>query len=708
SHFYDTVRALTYQNTDVFLICFHLGDWYSLHNALNKWYPEVRKYSLPDTPIVLVGCQNDQRYVENLYASFHLVQNSVTGAISPLTSAVNEVKQRVVYTEEALEVCRQMGAVTYVETCAYNSSTVREAFEISSFSSLEMCFRMLSTETFFLLLLLAFSTTVHATEELFSAIVHLERLLQTEQSIVANLNSYLDYEEKRIASLRQLAHHYNELNSVASKDVQSYLSNPVNAYLLVKRLTTDWKLVEYLTFNADRRDLIEFLQQNETFPSSDDLTGAAEALLRLQDTYKLDTSLLADGVIPIRDVRGMKPADYLKPGFTSMSLTANDCFELGRQAYSNEDYHHTKLWMREALSRLENEESDSSTQDKMRINILEHLAFSTYKLGYVSDAYTYTMQLLELDPDHERARGNIQYFDKELNIKNQIRRVRKGDDGDDAVSVENSIAESSWPIEETERQTYEALCRGESRLSERTRSQLVCFHLDTSKSIDPYLRLTNIKVEEAYKQPQIVIFHDFMSDAEAEVIKALAAPKLKRATVQNYFTGNLETAKYRISKSAWLTDRDHHVVARISRRVQAITDLDLSTAEELQVVNYGIAGQYEPHYDFARREEKNAFKSLGTGNRIATWLNYMSDVEAGGATVFTQLGVTVWPKKNSAAFWYNLHKSGDGDLLTRHAACPVLLGSKWVSNKWIHERGQEFRKKCGVSPFEPNLVQKTN
>lgn len=99
---------------------------------------------------------------------------------------------------------------------------------------------------------------------------------------------------------------------------------------------------------------------------------------------------------------------------------------------------------------------------------------------------------------------------------------------------------------------------------------------------------------------------------------------------------------------------------------------------------------------------------LGTGNRIATWLNYMSDVEAGGATVFTQLGVTVWPKKNSAAFWYNLHKSGDGDLLTRHAACPVLLGSKWVSNKWIHERGQEFRKKCGVSPFEPNLVQKTN
>ena len=148
-------------------------------------------------------------------------------------------------------------------------------------------------------------------------------------------------------------------------------------------------------------------------------------------------------------------------------------------------------------------------------------------------------------------------------------------------------------------------------MSERIRSSLVCFHLETSKMLDPYLRLTHIRVEEAYKRPQIVIFHDFMTDAETEVVKSLAEPKLKRATVQNYFTGNLETAKYRISKSAWLTNREHKVVEGISRRIQAITNLDLSTAEELQVVNYGIGGHYEPHFDFARREETNAFKSLG-------------------------------------------------------------------------------------------------
>lgn len=52
--------------------------------------------------------------------------------------------------------------------------------------------------------------------------------------------------------------------------------------------------------------------------------------------------------------------------------------------------------------------------------------------------------------------------------------------------------------------------------------------------------------------------------------------------------------------SAWLKNDDHAVVSKISRRVQDITGLTVGTAEELQVVNYGIGGHYEPHFDFAR------------------------------------------------------------------------------------------------------------
>ncbi|XP_054165484.1 prolyl 4-hydroxylase subunit alpha-1-like [Oppia nitens] len=533
--------------------------------------------------------------------------------------------------------------------------------------------------------------------ELFTALVHLEKLLNTEKQIVGSLEEYLSAEEQRLKQLRRLSKHYSELNLIASKDTESYLANPINAYLLVKRLTTDWKEVEAL-IQSDKRHIIDVLQQNETFPSAEDLSGAAEALLRLQDTYKLDTTSLANGFIPVMDTKKNELEVGVQPPEIRIPLSSNDCFELGRQAYINQDYYHTVLWMQEALDRLEREDLPT---DLNRAIILEYLAFSTYQKGNVRLALQLTHQLLDISPDHPRAQGNIDYYERELS--QNINAKKRGDDGE--VPMDDAIVESanSWSVEETERQTYEALCRGEKRISDKTASQLMCFYLNTTYI--PFLKLIHIKVEEAFKRPQIVIFHDFMSDYEIEVVKSLSEPKLKRATVQNSVTGNLETAKYRISKSAWLTNREHPVVQRITQRISAITGLELSTAEELQVVNYGIGGHYEPHFDFARREEKDAFKSLGTGNRIATWLNYMSNVEAGGATVFPHLGITLWPKKSTAAFWYNLHKSGDGDLLTRHAACPVLVGSKWVSNKWIHERGQEFRKPCGLKINEYNIIQ---
>ncbi len=34
----------------------------------------------------------------------------------------------------------------------------------------------------------------------------------------------------------------------------------------------------------------------------------------------------------------------------------------------------------------------------------------------------------------------------------------------------------------------------------------------------------------------------------------------------------------------------------------------------------------------------------------------------------------------------NLHE-GQGDSMTLHAGCPVLHGSKWVANLWVHEKG---------------------
>ena len=66
----------------------------------------------------------------------------------------------------------------------------------------------------------------------------------------------------------------------------------------------------------------------------------------------------------------------------------------------------------------------------------------------------------------------------------------------------------------------------------------------------------------------------------------------------------------------------------------------------------------------------------------------------GGGTAFPKIGVVARHSKGSAVFWYNLHRDGGRDNLSLHGACPVVMGVKWVSNKWIREGEQVWRRPC--------------
>ena len=104
------------------------------------------------------------------------------------------------------------------------------------------------------------------------------------------------------------------------------------------------------------------------------------------------------------------------------------------------------------------------------------------------------------------------------------------------------------------------------------------------------MKIGPYKEEEAFLSPRIVIFHDVASEGDIEMIKTRSTPRFKRATVQNYKTGDLETATYRISKTAWLKPEEDIRISNIYRRVASVTRLNMETSEELQVSNYGIGG----------------------------------------------------------------------------------------------------------------------
>lgn len=527
---------------------------------------------------------------------------------------------------------------------------------------------------------------VHDHDGMFTSLAEMEGLLWTEAEVVSKLEQYLQDEYKRLQKLETILLEYKRVRDRAAASSEKFIGNPLNSFLLIKKLTSDWKLVQDLVEGGGGENFmnnitLERHHHGLKWPKDEDLNGAAIGLTRLQDTYRLDTSSLASGLL------GGK---YYGP-----KLTAHDCFEIGRQAYNNGDYFHTNIWMEEAMKQYHGEESKSVTKS----DILEYLAFSAYMSGNIRKALKLTTELLSLEPDHPRGHGNLQYYQQTLHNKGASMQTRGEDGLGDADEVVNILKEQIKRDEllGEERVNYEKLCRGEEFVSQEIKSKLMCRY---TAGKHPFLLIGPVKEEEVYLKPRIVLYHNLISDTEISTIKELATPRFKRATVQNYKTGNLETANYRISKTAWLKEHEHPHIGHIYRKANQLTGLNMETSEELQVSNYGIGGHYEPHYDFARREEKNAFASLGTGNRIATLLMYESDVELGGATVFPYLGIALKPKKGSVAFWYNLHANGEGDDMTRHAACPVLAGTKWVSNFWIHERGQEFTRPCLTDPMQ--------
>ena len=79
-------------------------------------------------------------------------------------------------------------------------------------------------------------------------------------------------------------------------------------------------------------------------------------------------------------------------------------------------------------------------------------------------------------------------------------------------------------------------------------------------------------------------------------------------------------------------------------------------------------------------------KLLSCGPRILTFFLYLSDVEEGGETVFTNLKLKVKPKRGRALLWPSVQDGNpeEQDPRTNHAAAAVIKGKTYAANAWIH------------------------
>ncbi|XP_070494728.1 rho-related BTB domain-containing protein 1 isoform X3 [Chironomus tepperi] len=113
-------RRFAYGRSDVVLLCFSIASRISLRNCRLMWYNEIRRFC-PQTPIILVGCKNDLRYMyrDETYLSYF-------GDRSPFVRAAR--KNDLVYPDEARAVAKELG-IQYYETSVLTYFGVNEVFE---------------------------------------------------------------------------------------------------------------------------------------------------------------------------------------------------------------------------------------------------------------------------------------------------------------------------------------------------------------------------------------------------------------------------------------------------------------------------------------------------------------------------------------------------------------------------------------------------
>lgn len=184
------------------------------------------------------------------------------------------------------------------------------------------------------------------------------------------------------------------------------------------------------------------------------------------------------------------------------------------------------------------------------------------------------------------------------------------------------------------------------------------------------------------QQAEIFAISDFLSAEECNLLIDMIDRVAKPSQV---FEENYQ-AKYRTSYSGDLDPTDSFV-RMIERRLGDFLGIDLTWGESLQGQRYFPGQEFKAHCDWFDTDAGYwPGEEARGGQRSWTAMAYLNDVEEGGSTDFTRIGVSVPPQRGALIVWNNALPDGAPNPDTLHAATPVVRGTKYVVTKWFRTR----------------------
>ena len=189
--------------------------------------------------------------------------------------------------------------------------------------------------------------------------------------------------------------------------------------------------------------------------------------------------------------------------------------------------------------------------------------------------------------------------------------------------------------------------------------------------------------------PWVIYFDNFTTPEECHALIELGYKegyeRSKDVGPNANFDGTFDGVEStgRTSKNAWCSHRsgcrDDETAQRVMNRMGSVMGIPPENSEDFQLLKYEVGQFYRSHHDYILHQ-----RDRQCGPRILTFFLYLSDVEQGGGTSFSNLGITVTPKMGRAVLWPSVFNSDpmEKDPRTVHAALEVKEGTKFAANGW--------------------------
>jgi hypothetical protein len=162
-------------------------------------------------------------------------------------------------------------------------------------------------------------------------------------------------------------------------------------------------------------------------------------------------------------------------------------------------------------------------------------------------------------------------------------------------------------------------------------------------------------------------------------------PLLKLARTDDPLTGAARYGSNRTNSSAEFDFADTSFILLLVRaRISALTGPPTTAMEGSAVLHYAPGQQFFPHYDFLNTAEPGYARQVAEyGQRVLTFLIYLSEDFEGGETDFPNFGWRYKGKTGDALFFWNVLPNGQPDRRMLHAGLPPTSGEKFLFSQWV-------------------------